>query len=457
MYIVNDGIAEYNVSPNVYTYTQSGLTPGSTYIFGVRAVNAVGSSTQATSNSVTAYTTPGVPTSVSVSLSGTTATISWSAPSSDGGSAITGYIVNDGTNNYTVSASTFSYVKSSLTIGTTYNFTVRATNAAGNGSASSPVSVTPLAESPPAAPTITSAVISGSNLVVSFTQPTGSYTITNYIYNINGGSNTYYGSAPSTTLTIAFTASQNTNTIYIRAVNGSSTTSDPSNTATFYVIEPLVYYTFKQGSISGSNVYDAKNAANTATTTNGPAIVATAGPTGTNGFVRFTAASQQTVNLPATINSASLVQSTGVSASFWFKTSYASEYIPVFQLFSSASDNSLQFSPQNGIVVAAFSSLLYYNIQAVNNQNNNTWKHIVITYSPSKIVKIYINGSLAATSGTLANYLDTSKSYTYNSLGGNRYTNEYVTADVCLVAVFNSVLTDAQAALLYNTPTFLGY
>jgi hypothetical protein len=126
--------------------TISSLTNGTTYDGTLAAVNALGTGPiaafSATPSSGTA-TVPGPPTSVSGTAGDQQATIRWAVPSDDGGSVITGYSIQRGTQTpVTVDASTYSYVFGSLTNGTAYTFHVKAINAVGS-SASADVSVTP--------------------------------------------------------------------------------------------------------------------------------------------------------------------------------------------------------------------------------------------------------------------------------------------------------------------------
>src|SRR5258708_27825750 len=73
--------------------TITGLTNGTTYTFKVYATNAIGQGAVGTSNAVTPATVPGAPTAVSAAPGNAQATVSWTAPSSTGGSAITSYTI----------------------------------------------------------------------------------------------------------------------------------------------------------------------------------------------------------------------------------------------------------------------------------------------------------------------------------------------------------------------------
>ena len=88
-------------------------------------------------------TAPGAPTGVAAAPGNGTATVTWTAPT-DGGSPITSYTVTPyvGTTAQTPTTVTGSpdgdATITGLTNGTTYTFTVTATNAVGTGPASSP-------------------------------------------------------------------------------------------------------------------------------------------------------------------------------------------------------------------------------------------------------------------------------------------------------------------------------
>jgi hypothetical protein len=131
-------------SPPATSKTITGLTPGTAYTFRVQASNPSGSgAVSGASNSVTptGAGAPAAPTGATAEADTKSALVSWTAPSDDGGSAITGYTVTPfaGTTAGTpvqVGASTTSTRVSGLTNGTAYTFRVTATNGAGTGPAS---------------------------------------------------------------------------------------------------------------------------------------------------------------------------------------------------------------------------------------------------------------------------------------------------------------------------------
>ncbi|TME33126.1 MAG: hypothetical protein E6I75_16075, partial [Chloroflexi bacterium] len=138
--------------------TVTGLTNGTGYAFIVSAANSAGSGgNSAPSNTVTpgapAATAPGAPTGATATGGNAQATVSWTAPASNGGSAITSYTVTSSPAGGTATVSApvggtapTTATVTGLTNGTTYTFSVTATNAVGTGAASAPSnSVTPTA------------------------------------------------------------------------------------------------------------------------------------------------------------------------------------------------------------------------------------------------------------------------------------------------------------------------
>ncbi|MFM8764834.1 MAG: beta strand repeat-containing protein, partial [Spartobacteria bacterium] len=168
------------------------LNNGQTYNVRVRAVTAFGDGT-ATASDVSGIprTTPGAPSITGITPGDGTLSVAFSAPSSDGGNAITNYeySTNDGNNWTTLSpVSTNSPILiSGLNNGTTYTVRIRAVNAAGSGTQSTSSTGTPAAAATaPAAPTSLVATPGDQQLSIAFTPGSdGGATISNYEYSFN--------------------------------------------------------------------------------------------------------------------------------------------------------------------------------------------------------------------------------------------------------------------------------
>lgn len=116
------------------TLLVSGLTPGTTYYFWSRGVNAVGAGPWSARTSMTTLRVPDPPSAPVLSnIQPTSLDVSWT-PNGNGGSPITGFQVGYGTNSSTpdttISATSPQSI-TGLTPGVTYYFWVRAQNAIG--------------------------------------------------------------------------------------------------------------------------------------------------------------------------------------------------------------------------------------------------------------------------------------------------------------------------------------
>ena len=118
--------------------------------FAVQACNASGCSPFSIASAAVTpqvLTVPGAPTGVVASTGNASATIAWTAPANNGGSPITSYTVtaNPSALTMTVPATQTGVNFTGLTNGTTYSFTVRATNATGSSAPSLPSNaITPI-------------------------------------------------------------------------------------------------------------------------------------------------------------------------------------------------------------------------------------------------------------------------------------------------------------------------
>ncbi|HBG04174.1 MAG: hypothetical protein A2075_16045 [Geobacteraceae bacterium GWC2_58_44] len=165
--------------------TVTGLTNGIPYTFTVAASNATGTGLLSSpSNTATPSTIPSAPSEVKATGAGSgKASISFSLPADNGGSTINAYTVTSTPNSGSTTASATPITVTGLTNGTTYTFTVTATNAAGAGpSSTASNSFTPMLV--PGQPTGVAASPGNSQATVTFTPPNEvnravtSYTVT---------------------------------------------------------------------------------------------------------------------------------------------------------------------------------------------------------------------------------------------------------------------------------------
>ena len=175
-------------------------------------------------------TVPGSPTSVSATPSDTEVTVSWTAPSNDGGSTITGYTVTgDPSGTCEVDGTTTQCTITGLTNGTPYTFTVKATNAEGDSEDSqASQSVTPVAPATvPGPPTSVSATPSNTEATVSWTAPgdDGGSTITGYTVTATPGGATCTTNG-ETTCTITGLTNGTPYTFTVKATNAEGDSED---------------------------------------------------------------------------------------------------------------------------------------------------------------------------------------------------------------------------------------
>jgi len=177
------------VKTNTFTWTNhlfghwntTTTDTGTSYANGAVIASASGTAT------LNAIWTAAAPTGVTGTSDNTQSTVSWTAGTA-GTTATTAYTVTSSPGGFTCTTASTSCAVTGLTNGTSYTFTVVATNSAGNSSASIASSgIVPIALP---APTINSITAGNAQLSVAFTagSQTGS-AITTYQYSTDGGLN----------------------------------------------------------------------------------------------------------------------------------------------------------------------------------------------------------------------------------------------------------------------------
>src|SRR5207302_19945 len=177
--------------PLVTTYTDATVTNGVTYYYKVSATNAVGEgpkSNEASATPSAPATPPGAPQGLSATPGDTTVSLTWSPPSSNGGSPITNYKIyrrtaGGGETLIATIGNQLSYSDGGLTNGVTYYYKVSAVNNEGEGPKSNEASATPIAPTTaPGAPRDLGAVAGDATVALAWSSPSsdGGSAITNY-------------------------------------------------------------------------------------------------------------------------------------------------------------------------------------------------------------------------------------------------------------------------------------
>lgn len=152
------------------TCTVSGLTNDKDYRFTFQAFNKAGAGPTTTTAPITPLPLPGPPRDLNVISGLRTATVSWSAPISDGGTPITGYTLtlSPGGLGCTWSSGPLTCTVDGLRNGTTYTYSLVAINRAGPGPAATR-NVALLA--PPAPPRVTDIIEGDRSITVVWDAP----------------------------------------------------------------------------------------------------------------------------------------------------------------------------------------------------------------------------------------------------------------------------------------------
>ena len=260
----------YNMTSSPGSYSASGTSPvtvtglqsSTSYTFTATATGGgytTGSSSS--SNSITATTVSDKPTIGTATNVGSgrafndgRSDVTFTAPSLDGGKAVTSYTVTSSPGSYTGSGSSSPISVTGLQSSTSYTFTVTATN--GNGASlasSSSNSIT--ATTVPQAPTI-GVTLAYPNFTMTFSGSTGGSAITSYEYSTNGGTNWKALSGTTSPQTIS-TQSNNSSfvpatsyTFTLRAINTNGTSLTSNSVSLTYAGAPGI-----PGSITANNTY----------------------------------------------------------------------------------------------------------------------------------------------------------------------------------------------------------
>jgi titin len=225
--------------------TVTGLTNGDIYTFTVTASSAFGTGVpSSTTSAVTPVTVPGAPAIGIVTAGNSTASVAFTAPAGNGGTAITGYSVtatdttNAGRGGQSATGPASPISVSGLTNGDSYTFSLQATNAVGTGPASA-LSALVVPAGPPGAPTAVTGSATGQsgNVSVTFSAPASSdgsaitgYTVT-ATDTTNGGRGGQSATGATSPITITGLTDGDTYTFSVDATNTAGTGAGSASSA----------------------------------------------------------------------------------------------------------------------------------------------------------------------------------------------------------------------------------
>jgi fibronectin type 3 domain-containing protein len=210
-------------NPTGTTFTNTGLTNGTTYFYVVSAVNASGESGNSNQVSATPQgVAPAAPTGLTATPGNAQVSLSWTASSGATGYNVKRATVSGGpytTVNPTPIAAT-SYTDTPLTNGTTYYYVVTAVNASGESGNSTQVSATPQGVAP-AAPTGLTATPGNAQVSLSWNASSGATSYNVKRATVSGGPYTTVAPTSATSFTDTTVTNGTTYFYVVTAVNAS--------------------------------------------------------------------------------------------------------------------------------------------------------------------------------------------------------------------------------------------
>jgi len=248
--VSTDGSIWTSVSKKVSTSTSltlSGLKLGTTYQVRVAAVNANGVGDYVYGSFTTLATVSTAPTGLVASgVSGSGSTLNWTAPSSNGGAAITDYVVEINGGGFSwapvsheVTGDT-SITVSGLNPGIKYSVRVKAVNRVGVSKVSSTLSVTTLAVLP-SSPVVTLKSVTATGAVLSWVAPAnGGAKISDYKveYSTDGGNTWLTVSKSASTSTSITLKNLKTKTSYLFRVSAKNSVGYSAPSSNLIVVTP---------------------------------------------------------------------------------------------------------------------------------------------------------------------------------------------------------------------------
>jgi Ca2+-binding RTX toxin-like protein len=226
----------------------SKLSPGTNYQIRVAAINSAGRGAFAFEAFSTLSTIPGAPSSLSTSnVNETSFTLKWNAPTSNGGAAITDYVVEINGGGYAWSSVSHditgntSMTISGLNFGSKYSVRVKAVNAVGVSKVSSTLNVTTLATTPGVVSGLAKKSVTATGAVISWVAPSnGGAKISDYKveYSTDGGNTWLAVSKTASTSTSLTLKNLKTKTSYLFRVSAKNSVGYSAPSSNLIAVTP---------------------------------------------------------------------------------------------------------------------------------------------------------------------------------------------------------------------------
>jgi fibronectin type 3 domain-containing protein len=218
-------------SPVSNSYTNTGLTNGTTYYYVVSAVNGGVASPNSAQVSATPQGPPAAPTGLTATPGNAQVALTWTASAGATSYKVKRATVSGGPYAVVASPVSNSYTNTGLTNGTTYYYVVSAVNGGGESPNSAQVSATPQA-APPAPPTALTATPRKHSVTLRWTQSTTAGVTANNVYRRTGTGT--YPATPTATFSATTSyvdngLSNHTTYCYVVTASSGGGESAPSN------------------------------------------------------------------------------------------------------------------------------------------------------------------------------------------------------------------------------------
>jgi len=446
-------------APTATSFSDTGLTPATTYRYRVRATDAAGN-VSANSSIVTAATLdttpPSAPSALAASASSTTQiNLGWVAASDNVG--VTGYRVERcqgaGCTNFSqiVAPAGTSFGDTGLTAATTYNYQVRAVDAAGNlGPYSNIATATtqaPDTTAPSAPAGLTATAASGSQINLTWTASTDNVAVTGYqLERCAGASCTAFAQIATPTAT-SFSdtglAVSTTYTYRARATDAAGNLSAYSGVASATTLNApaglVAAYAFNEG--SGTTVTDSSGNNN-----NGTITAATWTAAGKFGNALTFNGTSARVTIPS---APSLQLTTGMTLEAWvFPSSTPSGWrsivtktIDGYYLMASSEN------PGPGPTIGGTWTSGGDYQPAPTALTANVWTHVAATFDGATM-RVFVNGVQVASKAKALAYAPTAGTL---QIGGDSYPGEFFAGRIDEVRIYNRALSAAEIQTDMNT------